>query len=85
MGKIDFFEKNKQSLLSEIGTTIQESNNILNDIINNKNKKSKPSDIKLLIALGHKLGYLSGVYSQLYTTSNIKELSEDETKVGFIS
>jgi hypothetical protein len=88
-GKImenDFFEKNKISLIQEIGTTVGESNNILNDIINNtkikKGRSINTVDNKLLIALGHKLGYLSAVYNQLYT--NIKgDTEKDPNKIGF--
>jgi hypothetical protein len=84
----DFYEKNKVALIEEIGSTILESNKILNEIINNcedDEKEPKPSDDKLLIALGYKLGYLSAVYNQLYVFENGVLKDHEQKKIGFNS
>lgn len=80
----DFYENNKIALMEELGNTIIESNSILNDIINNNPRKNKnPSDEKMMIALGHKLGYLSAVFNQISVFTSGETTQKEERKIGF--
>lgn len=86
MDNIEFFERNKNALIEEIGSSIVETNSILNEIINNGKKSRKRMKNKnLLIALGHKVGYMSAVYNQLFVLINGKEEKEEKKKIGFNS